>query len=292
MTNATGIRQSAEGLTWSLPPLLADAQHLATTVMLGEHGRRRSGTGDEFWQYRQAGVGDSARSIDWRRSGRSEDTHFVREKEWQAAQTVELWVDVGHSMRFSSDPNISTKSDRAKLLALSLAILLIRAGERVGLSAAALQPKTGETHLARLADSINLAEDNDEYGTPNARELTPRSRAVFLSDFLGNIDPLRAALTDAADKGIQGTLLQVLDVSEEEFPFDGRTRFLSVGGGIEFETQKAGNLRARYLERLASRKDELTEICHATGWRFQTHHANVAPMSALIWLYHSLEVAS
>ena len=46
----SSLRDRAEGLTGHLPPLLASAEHLAATVLLGEHGRRRSGMGDEFWQ--------------------------------------------------------------------------------------------------------------------------------------------------------------------------------------------------------------------------------------------------
>ena len=48
-----------------MPALLAEAEYLAATLMLGEHGRRRAGQGDEFWQYRPAQNGDAARSIDW-----------------------------------------------------------------------------------------------------------------------------------------------------------------------------------------------------------------------------------
>ena len=81
------LRPRAEALGASLTALLASAEHLASTVMLGEHGRRRAGMGDEFWQYRPAHAGDPARLIDWRRSARS-DAHFVREREWQAAQSV------------------------------------------------------------------------------------------------------------------------------------------------------------------------------------------------------------
>ena len=43
------LRESAEALAAALPPLLARAEALAATVVLGEHGRRRAGTGDEFW---------------------------------------------------------------------------------------------------------------------------------------------------------------------------------------------------------------------------------------------------
>ena len=120
MTTAPDLRSRAEALGQTLPPLLAEAEMLAATVMLGEHGRRRAGLGDEFWQYRPAHQGDSARMIDWRRSARS-DAHFVREREWQAAQSVTIWVDPSKSMAFTGDKSRAPKSDRARLLGLALA---------------------------------------------------------------------------------------------------------------------------------------------------------------------------
>ena len=100
MTPVPHLRQRAEQEASQLPALLAHAEHLATTVLLGDHGRRRSGLGDDFWQYRPLRPGDSYRSIDWRRSAKG-DTQFVREREWQIAQSVLLWVDPGASMRFA-----------------------------------------------------------------------------------------------------------------------------------------------------------------------------------------------
>ena len=65
---------------------------LAATVAMGFHGRRRAGNGENFWQYRQAVPGDPRSAVDWRRSGKS-DQQFIREMEWEAAQTVSIWVD-------------------------------------------------------------------------------------------------------------------------------------------------------------------------------------------------------
>ena len=48
--------------------------------------------GENFWQYRQAVPGDPRSAVDWRRSGKS-DQQFIREMEWEAAQTVSIWVD-------------------------------------------------------------------------------------------------------------------------------------------------------------------------------------------------------
>ena len=128
MTQSNALRHRAEAEASRLPPLLARADHLAGTVLLGDHGRRRAGMGDDFWQYRPAQIGDSRRMIDHRRSARG-DHQFVREREWQIAQSVMLWVDQGASMRFSSDTHLETKADRARLLGLGIAILLVRGGE-------------------------------------------------------------------------------------------------------------------------------------------------------------------
>lgn len=282
------LQSRAETLGQTLPPLMAEAELLAATVMMGEHGRRRAGQGDEFWQYRPVNAGDSARSIDWRRSARS-DAHFVREREWQAAQSVTLWVDPSKSMGFSGDKSRAPKSDRAQLIALALAVLLLRAGERVGLAGHATPPRPGRAQLVKLAATLASDDASADYGTPTADGMVSHGRAVFLSDFFGDVAPLEAALAAAADRGVRGALIQVLDPSEEEFPFNGRTIFESMGGGTRHETQQAGDLRARYLARLAERKDRLTTLGRATGWHVTTHHTGQPAQSALLWAYAALQ---
>lgn len=281
------LRSEAESLTSALPPLLAEAEQLAATVLLGDHGRRRAGTGDTFWQYRPAQSTDEARSIDWRRSARS-DANFVQDKEWQIAQSILLWVDQTAAMSFTSDQNLATKGHRARTIALATAILLIRGGERVGLTGLRLPPKRGEQQLAQMATL--LSEDTDQdYGSPEAQGMLPHSRALFISDFLGDLQPTREALFQAADRGVRGALLQILDPQEEAFPFDGRTIFQSMTGALSHETLKAGDLKPRYLDRLAQRKDDLQSLARMTGWQFQTHHTNSPPNTALMWIYGALE---
>lgn len=286
MTTALDLRSNAQALADPLPALLAQADHLAATVLLGEHGRRRAGVGDTFWQYRAAQQGDDLRHIDWRRSARA-DSNFVADKEWQVAQTVLLWVDQGASMSFTSDDDTQTKAGRARSLALATAILLDRGGERVGLTGARLPAKRGAGQIRQMAE-ILCEDDTADYASPIADNMPAHSRAVFISDFLGDIEGTKTALLKAADNGVRGALLQVLDAQEETFPFHGRTIFQSMGGGFQHETLQAGDLRSRYLDRLAARKDELSNLARATGWQFQTHHTNTPAATALLWLYQSL----
>jgi uncharacterized protein (DUF58 family) len=281
------LRTRAEALGQTLPPLLAEAEMLASTVMMGEHGRRRAGLGDEFWQYRPAHQGDSARMIDWRRSARS-DAHFVREREWQAAQSVTIWVDPAKSMGFSGDKSRAAKSDRAKLLGLALAVLLLRGGERVGLAGLAA-PRAGRAQLLRLASRLSGEEAGEDYGAPESEGMVSHGRGVFLSDFLGDLAGIESGLARAADRGVKGVLIQVLDPAEEEFPFDGRTIFESMGGTLRHETQRAGDLRSRYLARLAERKDRLAQLSRAVGWHFTTHHTGAPAQAALLWAFVALE---
>ena len=83
--------------------------------------------------------------------------------------------------------------------------------------------------------------------------------------------------------------MQILDPQEEAFPFDGRTIFESIGGTLRHETLKAGDLRNRYLDRLANRKDELHSLARATGWQFHLHHTDRPASATLLWLYSALE---
>ncbi len=287
MNQSTPLRARAEAEAARLPPLLARADHLARTVLLGEHGRRRAGMGDDFWQYRPVQAGDDRRHIDWRRSARS-DAQFVRQREWQIAQSVALWVDDSTSMRFSSDDALPGKSDRARLLTLALAILLNRAGERVGLAAAGLPPRRGQLQITRLTEAL-CAEGDGEYGQPDITGLPAEGRALFVSDFMGDMAALKSTLAIAAARGVQGILYQVLDPAEEDFPYRGRTIFESMGGGVIHETLKASELRDKYLSRLAERRAELQALCAAAGWQFGQHRTSESAQSALLWLYRGFD---
>lgn len=287
MSTPQTLRAEAATLAAPLPPLLAEAEHLATTVILGEHGRRRAGLGDDFWQYRPAQPHDESRLIDWRRSARS-DAAFVQDKEWQIAQSVILWVDRSAAMTFASANTLPAKGHRARILALSLAILLTRGGERVGLTGLRLPPRRGRAQIDRMAE-IFSESDTADYGTPTTDGMLPHSRAFFASDFLGDLAPIETALTAAADRGVKGALLQVLDPAEEAFPYDGRTIFESMGGTLRHETLKAGDLKDRYLARLAERKDRLAHLARTTGWQYHCHHTDTPAASPLLWLWRALD---
>ncbi|UZD90570.1 DUF58 domain-containing protein [Cognatishimia activa] len=282
------LRRRAEAAASRLPPLLARADNLANTVLLGEHGRRRSGLGDDFWQYRAVQPGDSYRLIDWRKSAKT-DAQYVRQKEWQIAQSVTMWIDNAASMDYASRKDIAPKSDRARLLALAIAILTIRAGERVGLAGTSLPPKRGEGQIWRLSQALLDDSEQADYGSPEARAMIPNSRALFISDFMGDFESVEHALYKAADRGVRGVILQVLDPAEEAFPFSGRAIFESMKAQVMHETRKANDLRDQYVARLQDRKAALRKLARITGWQYDCHLTDAPVQSALLWIYRALE---
>lgn len=280
------LRARAEGAAAHLPGLVLSAERLAAMVAPGAHGLRRAGPGEDFWQYRPAGAGDGARSIDWRRSGRS-DQQFVRDREAQTAQAAALWLSRGQGMAFTGGPDRPAKAERGQVLTLALGMLLLRGGERVGLLGQ--PPRAGRLQADRLAEALAAAPPTagDDDQAP-AGSLRPNTRAVLIGDFLADPSWLATFLDRAAALGVSGLLLQVLDPDEVQFPFDGAVDFRSASGALRHDSRDAGGLRAAYLARLAERQDWLRRQADRVGWLFATHRTDADPAEALGWAWQGL----
>src|SRR3954464_7552102 len=125
---ATG---EAHSLAVAIPRLILEARRVAATVIHGLHGRRRAGSGENFWQYRRFVSGEPSQNVDWRRSAR-DDLLYVRELEWEASHTVWIWPDRSPSMAFASKQARESKLERTLIVAFALAELLVSGRERVG----------------------------------------------------------------------------------------------------------------------------------------------------------------
>src|SRR3954452_20623061 len=133
-TRSPGYRETDAALTLAqrMPRLVLEARRVAANLAHGIHGRRGAGTGETFWQFRPFVTGEAAHRIDWRRSAR-DDRLYVREREWETAQTVWFWIDRSASMGYVSDLAQAPKIERAIVLGLALADSFVEAGERVGM---------------------------------------------------------------------------------------------------------------------------------------------------------------
>ena len=276
-------RHEAEALAARLPPLLVQAERVAATVAQGVHGRRRVGSGDSFWQFRPYVPGDSASRIDWRETAKSERA-YVRENEWEAAQSVWLWHDRSPSMDWHSTRDLPTKRDRSALLLLALAALLVRGGERVALIGAGLPPAHGRAVLDRLALTMERAAKTVE-GLPPIMPLPRHASVVLIGDFLMPLDETRDLLAGYAASGVRGHLLQVLDPAEESLPYDGRVRFEGMEREGNLTLARVELVREQYQARLADHQTGLADLARSHGWSLATHRTDRPPHQALLALY-------
>ena len=284
-----GHRQQHDALSLArrLPSLIVAAKEIASSAMHGVHGRRRSGTGENFWQFRPFVAGESASRVDWRRSAR-DDRLYVREREWESAHTVWIWIDRSASMAFQSNLALQSKLDRAIILGLAAADLLVRGGERVGLLGLT-RPLAARSIIERFAETLALETRTAQDDLPPAGALAPRVRAVLLSDFLTPVDAIAARIADLSARGARGHLVMIADPIEETFPFSGHTEFEDVDSTTILRIGQAERFREAYISRLAAHRDAIAALCKAKGWSLAIHRTDKPASQALLTLRMRLE---
>jgi uncharacterized protein (DUF58 family) len=268
----TGPVANAESLAAGLPKLLLAAERLAHVAAPGAHGRRRPGPGENFWQYRDFRDGDDARRIDWRRSAGA-DRLFLREREWEAQASVSLRLHDGPGMVFSSTSNLPAKRDRAMLLLLALASLLLRSGERVGL-AGKTPPLAGQSALRSLAAALV---------TGGSAAIDPKARVIAFGDFL-TPDPVFYAPPG-------GAVVQILDPAECDFPYTGRVLFEGFANEQEIEAARAQDWSAAYRDGIAAQRAAVRQAAQRAGQTALFHRTDAPPASVLAALYMALAQA-
>jgi uncharacterized protein (DUF58 family) len=265
--------------------LILSAKEIAANVMHGVHGRRRSGSGETFWQFRPFTAGEAASRIDWRRSGR-DDRLYVREREWEAAHSVFIWMDRSPSMGFVSKLALQPKIDRALVLGLAAADLLISGGERVGLLG--LTPALGSRNIIeRFAEVLHNEESAFAYQPlelPVAAPLPRGAQAILLGDFLNEPEAIRKTIETFSAQGARGHLLMIADPIEETFPFTGHTEFIDVDSSQRLRIGQAQSFREDYIRRLGEHREAIARIARSRGWSLMLHRTDKPASEALLAL--------
>ena len=281
-------RQQAEQLAATLPALLVAAERVASIVAQGVHGRRRVGSGETFWQYRRYQPGEETTRIDWRRSARSSHV-FIRETEWEAAESVWLWCDSSPSMDYRSPGAPTLKAARAALLTLALSVLLIRGGEHIALLGEGPRPASGGAALGRMAAHFER-KDRTSASLPFTEILPRHAQVVLIGDFLSPLESVEALVKHYVGSGVKGHVLQITDPAEETLPFTGRTRFEGLEGEGGLLIGRPESLRDDYTARFKAHREGLADIMRAAGWSFAAHHTDRPAQAALLNLYTAMSV--
>lgn len=270
--------RAAHPLASQLLRLVLEARRISANVSVGLHGRRRAGQGENFWQYRAIMAGEAVTNIDWRRSARHVEQLYVREREWEAAHSVFIYIDRTPSMRFRSSLTPQSKEERAITLGLALASCLVKAGERVALLG---QTRPLATHhiIERFAEA--LAQSNGHHNFPVDLALPPRSELVIISDCLDDMSFLQDTLQAVQSSGASAHILRIADPAEELFPFEGETELIGVEDQDRLLIGDAARFSERYRNAYQAHHNALSTLAQMKGASFISHRTDRPATDAL-----------
>ena len=236
MISLSTLRADAEALARQLPGLSLQAA-AADVIHPGAAGRKRSGSGEQFWQYRRYAQTDAADRIDWRRSARG-DEYFVRETELETARTILSWVDPHAGFDWSSAPGRETKADRARIILLAQGIVFAKQGERIGLISGSRPPSLFKNAPDRRAEDMlrALAEQREP---PRAQALAGEAELIAVdSSSSDRTVPLLEAAGFRVETDLRSEKVgrKIRDAEVEKVPY------MLVVGGKEVE---AGTVAVR-----------------------------------------------
>lgn len=275
MTTLTGFlsskakfRADAERLAGHLPGLLLKAEQIAATINVGQHGRRRAGTGEDFWQFKSYSTGDERSQIDWRQSAKRGDI-YIRQKELESSENAWFWINQKPTMHFQSEAATLSKLHYTKLITLTLCVLLNKADENFGILGKMEKAAHGAAHLEAISDALLADTVIDLPQATKTSRSTAKSKIILLSDFLQPIEELHAQISQIAAHKSEGTLLHIADPAEISLPYSGRVSFLDMTGEPAIDFKRVQNIQEDYRQAFKDHQNAVMKLAKQFDWRYK-----------------------
>ncbi|HEY7957830.1 MAG TPA: DUF58 domain-containing protein [Polyangia bacterium] len=242
------------------------ARTVVEGALSGLHRSPHHGASVEFAQHKEYSAGDEIKHIDWKAYGKF-DKYYVKRFEEETELRAYLLIDTSGSMGYRGRG--VSKLEYARMLAASLAYLLLRQQDQVGMIAFGeklrgyLPPRARSGHLADMLTALEaLTADGP---TDLARALAylsevsrRRALVIVLSDLLeaDSADPnarrenARHLLRGLRARQHDVVVFHLLDSDELTLPFEGTTWFESMEDGRRTLVEPA-DVRRAYLGELS-----------------------------------------
>ena len=98
-------------------------------------------------------------------------------------------------------------------------------------------------------------------------------------------------LAGLSASGAHGTLVQVVDPAEEEFPYSGRIEFVEPEGFGIITAGRAESWLDDYVARVALHRDQIREETNKLDWLFSTHTTSRSAAELLLFLHGGMMVS-
>lgn len=251
-----------------LASLELKARNVVDGFMVGLHKSPYHGFSVEFSEHRPYMQGDQIKDIDWKVLAKS-DRYYIKQYEEETNLIAHIFVDISKSMDFKYKGAI-TKLEYAKILAASLAYMLIHQQDSVGLGLFSdrletyLPPKSTKVYLKNILIEINNIKAANKTNTADclnsvSDKIKRRGMVILISDFFDDIDKVLNALKKLHYKKNDVILFQILDPIEENFAFDRSGVFIDIETREEMTTQPnqiQASYQAAFKEYLSRLKKE------------------------------------
>lgn len=243
----------------SLQNLPLAARYVCEGMIGGAHKSAYVGYNAEFSHHREYIVGDEPRHIDWKRFAKSEKL-YIRQYEESASLNAMILVDDSASMYLQSQSGL-TKALYARIIAASLAWLLLRQRDGVGLMTFSKDMHSFvpvSAKMTQFAEIIRLleqtpAQNKDTNLAKSLDKLLPHLRKkcmiILLSDFVEPEQNLQPAIEKIAYNNHEMIAFQLLTPEELDFPFKEFSEFYDSETGASL-SMEARNARDEYMHNL------------------------------------------
>lgn len=273
-TKPRGFLDSAVLARLATIPLLSRRAVIGT--ISGIHASPHRGSSVEFAEYRRYVPGDDPRRLDWRAFGRS-DRYYVKEFEADTNLRCCLVLDTSGSMNFGSSGQ--SRLEYARCLAATLASLVVRQGDAVGLICVSetivstIPPRGTPSHLREIFDLLERTQAAGQTGfARNLHELAEtiprRAMVILLSDFLAPPEEFKTAFEHLRFRKHDVVAFHLLDPRELNFSFQRPTLFR----GLEGEPQllaEPQEIAVRYHAALEEYLAGMKAIARGAGVDYQ-----------------------
>lgn len=236
----------------------------------GLHKSPFHGFSAEFLEYRPYRTGESTRAIDWRKFART-DKAVVRLYEDETNLRARILLDKSASMLFCSRPELMSKLDYSKTLSASLAWILIRQRDAVGLAAfddslrEFLPPRSTNVQLKSVLTTLDRISGGAETRCGEAlesvaRHCSRRGLCIVLSDLFDDPQRIIRGLRHLRYKRQDILLLWILDPLETAFPGGASYKLRDYETRMELSID--GQTAARFFrEGLGAHRDRISRAC-------------------------------
>jgi uncharacterized protein (DUF58 family) len=236
----------------------------------GLHKSPYQGFSVEFAEHRQYMPGDEIRYIDWKVFGKS-DRYYVKKFEEETNLRAYIVLDASGSMNYRYDEKGITKFEYGCYLSASLAYLMLKQRDSVGLTIfdthirKHIPPRGAATHLHAIMSALEGAEPGNETNISTifnelAKRIVRRGLVIVISDLLDNPAEVLSSIKHLRHRKHEVIVFHLLDKAEMTFPFEGPVVFRDMETDRTLPTQ-AEALKAGYLEQLQAFIQEYRRGC-------------------------------